>query len=168
MSQIWRQNGTNAREWQENSHKVFKSLLKQSEIYKIEELAYKSDNEDEEKPRTAEHQLPPALQCMLCKGLINNAMLTPCCTSSACYGCLKSYLTADHKLASSRAGMCPFPDCKEQDVYVQDLIYNHALSKAADWFRRQQIAKAQLVDVEIDKDQNLDRDLGSAARQMIE
>jgi hypothetical protein len=55
MSQIWRQNGTNAREWQENSHKVFKSLLKQSEIYKIEELAYKSDNEDEEKPKTVEH-----------------------------------------------------------------------------------------------------------------
>jgi hypothetical protein len=121
---------------------VFKSLLKQSEIYKIEDINYKQEEGDESDQQTKNERIPPSLECALCHGLIFNAMLTPCCTSSACYDCLKSYLTGEHKLATSRAGMCPFPDCKEQDVFVQDLIYNHALSKAADWFRRQQIAKA--------------------------
>jgi hypothetical protein len=99
---------------------VFKSLLKQSEIYKIEDLPYKSESEEEDndKVKVSTEKIPPALECALCHGLIHNAMLTPCCTSSACYECLKSFLTADHKLASSRPGMCPFPECKEQDVFV--------------------------------------------------
>jgi hypothetical protein len=63
--------------------------------------------------------------------------------------------------------MCPFPDCKEQDVFVQDLIYNHALSKAADWYRRQQIAKAEIVEVEIENTKH-DKDISTVAKQMIE
>jgi hypothetical protein len=96
-------------------------------------------------------------------------MLTPCCTSSACYECLKSYLTSDHKFASSRAGVCPFPDCKQQDVFVQDLIFNHALTRAAEWFRRQQISKMVVEDLEIEQKQmKSENDIFAVAKQLIE
>lgn len=81
-------------------------------------------------------ELPPSLQCKLCANLIERATMTPCCFNSCCYECLKSYLTSSHKLASSRAGVCPIANCREQDIFVQDLVPNYALSKAADWFIR--------------------------------
>ena len=66
--------------------------------------------------------------------------MTPCCFSSCCFECLKSNLIPSHLHASNRAGVCPLPNCRESDILLQDLIPNHALNKASDWFIRQRIA----------------------------
>ena len=100
---------------------------------------------------------------------MKRATLTPCCFSSCCYECLRSYLTSSHKLASSRAGVCPIPHCREQDVFVQDLIPNHALNKAADWFIRQRISLTEEVVMEVPQEEApQDIDVRSLGYRLVE
>ena len=97
--------------------------------------------------------------------------MTPCCFSSCCYECLKSYLTSSHKLASSRAGVCPIAHCPEQDIFVQDLIPNHALNRAADWFIRQRISLMDEVTLEVkneDKPEDIREQVVSLGNKLIE
>ena len=42
-------------------------------------------------------------------------------------------------------------------MFVEDLIPNHALNKAAEWFNRQKISKMASEDIEIDPQQNTDK-----------
>jgi len=119
--------------------------------------------------RTGLTDIPPSLRCQLCRSLIERATLTPCCFSSCCYECLKSYLTSSHKLACSRAGVCPIAHCREQDIFVQDLIPNHALMKAADWFVRQRISLMEVVNLEVKKEERpQDFDVVTLGRKLIE
>ena len=34
-------------------------------------------------------------------------------------------------------------NCSEQDIFVEELIPNHALNKAAEWFNRQKVSKME-------------------------
>lgn len=105
----------NDSEFQLNAGNVVKSLLKQSEIYSLDESEIRPKTNDEDrdpeesaKPKEeSEGALPPSLACELCQKLIKNATLTPCCLNSCCFECLKSYLTSSHRLANRRAGVCP-------------------------------------------------------------
>ena len=155
---IWKmQLKLNDSEFQLNAGNVVKSLLKQNEIYSLDESDVKGRNKDQEAEETtktkgaSEDTIPPSLACEICHQLIKNATLTPCCLNSCCFECLKSYLTSSHKLANRRAGVCPIPSCGEQDIFVEELIPNHALSKAAEWFNRQKISKMASEDIEVDK-----------------
>ena len=111
----------NDSEFQLNAGNVVKSLLKQSEIYSLDESEMQSktteedrDPEESAKPKEqSEDVIPPSLACELCHQLIKNATLTPCCLNSCCFECLKSYLTSSHKLANRRAGVCPISTCSE-------------------------------------------------------
>ena len=159
-------------EFQKARGLVHKSLMKQKEIYDFSEIVTSKENASVEATLKAQADdetsnavifstgpgglftdLPPSLKCQLCSNLIESATMTPCCFSSCCYECLKSYLTSSHRLASSRAGVCPIAHCREQDIFVQDLIPNHALNKAADWFVRQRISLMDQVTIEIAKDE---------------
>lgn len=131
-----------AEEFERDRNLVHKSLMKQGNIYDFSERIVPKDGniESDSKKEAAAKvlaetndgtntatgskpsggtskngltDLPPSLKCMLCKDLIEAATLTPCCFSSCCYECLKSYLTSSHKLASSRAGVCPIAYCRE-------------------------------------------------------
>ena len=156
---------------------IHKSLMKQKEIYDFSErikpkeaqheseMAAKALADGDASTKGADGRaggggalgrytdLPPSLACRLCSNLIERATMTPCCFNSCCYECLKSYLTSSHRLASSRAGVCPISDCREQDIFVQDLIPNYALSKAADWFIRQKVSLMDEVPMEVSKDE---------------
>ena len=92
---------------------------------------------------------------------------TSCCFNSCCFDCLKSYLTSSHKLANRRAGVCPMSNCSEQDIFVEELIPNHALNKAAEWFNRQKVSKMESEDIEVDKPKSKDDDITEVARQLL-
>ena len=95
--------------------------------------------------------------------------MTPCCFSSCCYECVKSFLTSSHKNASSRARVCPIEHCREMDIFAQDLIPNHALNKAADWFIRQRISLEDEVILEARKQEKPDEiDVTILGRKLIE
>jgi len=106
--------------------------MKQKEIYDFSERIAAKENADAEAVSKAQAdgetavpdilptgpggrftELPPSLKCQLCTNLIERATMTPCCFNTCCYECLKSYLTSSHKLASSRAGVCPIAQCRE-------------------------------------------------------
>ncbi|XP_046366707.2 E3 ubiquitin-protein ligase RBBP6-like [Haliotis rufescens] len=61
-------------------------------------------------------RIPPALQCPLCKELLRDAVVTPCCGNSFCDECIRNGLleTDDHE--------CPV--CHETDVSPSQLIPN--------------------------------------------
>lgn len=138
--------------WSEMKGLVCKSLIKQKEIYDFtERIQAKEEQEDEDgqiiKATSGEEKmkdLPPSLKCQLCYSLIVGATMTPCCFSSCCHECLKSNLTS----SANRFGVCPMTHCREQDILVQNLIPNHALNKAADWFTRQQVSMMDEVTLE--------------------
>ena len=135
VAHLWK-NTIAPEQFQRERGQVHKSLMKQREIYDFSEkitpkndaesaeAASKIAQEGEEAPKPVviqlaiDEDLPPSLKCQLCHELIKGASLTPCCFSSCCYECLKSYLTSSHKMSSSRAGVCPIAHCHEQDVFV--------------------------------------------------
>ena len=51
-------------------------------------------------------------------------------------------------------------------MFVEDLIPNHALNKAAEWFNRQKISKMASEDIEIDPLQNTDK-LSDIGKQLL-
>ena len=57
--------------------------------------------------------------------------------------------------------------CSEQDIFVEELIPNHALNKAAEWFNRQKISKMESEDIVIDKPKKDDDDIMEVARQLM-
>jgi len=60
-------------------------------------------------------------------------------------------------------------NCREQDILVQDLVPNHALRKAADWFTRQQIAQVEAVTIEMqEKERPGDIDVVFLGHKLIE
>ena len=58
-------------------------------------------------------------------------------------------------------------NCSEQDIFVEELIPNHALNKAAEWFNHQKVSKMESEDIEVDKPKNKDEDITEVARQLL-
>ena len=65
--------------------------------------------------------------------------------ASGCFDCLKN------------TPKCPL--CLEEGHRAQDLIFNHALSRAAEWFQRQRISRAETEEIEIPKQHSIDESL---------
>ena len=59
------------------------------------------------------------------------------------------------------------PNCSEQDIFVEQLIPNNALQKAAEWFNRQKISKMKSEDIEVDKPSNKDEDMIEIVQQLL-
>ena len=59
--------------------------------------------------------------------------------------------------------------CREQDVLVQDLIYNKQLDRAAQWYLRQVQSQAATCLVEIDRSDNngQSEDVNEIAQRLI-
>ena len=50
---------------------------------------------------------------------------------------------------------------------MEELIPNHALNKAAEWFNRQKISKMESESIVVDKPTNKDDDISEVARQLL-
>ena len=135
--------------------------MKQKEIYDFDDQV--SDHRQENDFDQKVDDIPPSLKCKLCKKLIEGATLTPCCFSSCCYECLKSCVTSSH-----RPGICPIAHCRESEVLAQDLIPNHVLNRAADWFIRQKISLSDQITMELTKrDEADDIDVKSLGETLL-
>jgi len=91
-------------EFLKKKHKVYKSLLKDEHIYSKPVL------------NTQDVAPPPSLRCSICKNLLKDPMITPCCASQVCYHCIYEQLTP---LETSKCGVCG-----EHGVLVEKLVPN--------------------------------------------
>ncbi|ESO87145.1 hypothetical protein LOTGIDRAFT_66922, partial [Lottia gigantea] len=66
--------------------------------------------------------IPQELLCLICKDLLRDAVLIPCCGNSFCDECIRNKLleTEDHEC----------PSCHEQDVSPDRLIANRQMRRA--------------------------------------
>lgn len=70
---------------------------------------------------------PEELSCPLCRWLLEDAVMLPCCAASVCESC------ARERLAES-GNKCPLKECGASDTSQDDLIPNRRLrSKAGDY-----------------------------------
>ena len=69
-----------------------------------------------EAPKVTE--IPPELLCHLCKELVRDAVIIPCCGESFCYECIQDHLCENEFT-------CPM--CKASDVSPERLAPNKAL-----------------------------------------
>lgn len=79
----------------------------------------KNKNPPAEKvPKEAEP--PPELICSICKKLMKEAVIIPCCGESYCYGCIQEYLCENEFTC---------PACKKEGISPDNLAPNKALRK---------------------------------------
>jgi E3 ubiquitin-protein ligase RBBP6 len=78
--------------------------------------------------KKVERNAPEEMICPLCRKLMTDAVLIPCCGRSYCDDCIRNYLLENKFI-------CPEPDCKQTDVSPDNLIPNRSLRKAIDNFR---------------------------------
>lgn len=80
----------------------------------------KNKQPPEEAPKALEP--PPELICSLCKKLMKDAVIIPCCGESYCYDCIQDYLCENEFTC---------PACKEEGVSPDNLAPNKALRKVS-------------------------------------
>ncbi|KAK7939865.1 hypothetical protein WMY93_003191 [Mugilogobius chulae] len=80
--------------------------------------------------------IPDELMCLICKDLLNDAVVIPCCSNSYCDDCIRS------ALLDSEDHICP--TCNQSDVSPDALIANKFLRQAVNNFTKEQIA-AQII-----------------------
>lgn len=73
--------------------------------------------------------IPRDLLCPLCKGVIHDAVMSPCCAIDICEDCGRSGIILGN-------GKCPLEGCNET-AHLEDLIPNRLLRKKAAEFRFQ-------------------------------
>ncbi|XP_075346371.1 LOW QUALITY PROTEIN: E3 ubiquitin-protein ligase RBBP6-like [Mycteria americana] len=76
---------------------------------------------------SSDDPVPEELLCLLCKDLMTDAVVIPCCGNSYCDECIRT------ALLDSEEHTCP--TCHQTDVSPDALIANKALRKAVDNFR---------------------------------
>ena len=69
-----------------------------------------------------QRNIPEEMICPLCRKLMTDAVLIPCCGRSYCDDCIRNHLL-ENKF------VCPEPDCKETNVSPDNLIPNRSLRK---------------------------------------
>ncbi|XP_063229900.1 E3 ubiquitin-protein ligase RBBP6-like isoform X2 [Bacillus rossius redtenbacheri] len=74
-------------------------------------------------------EIPEDLLCTVCKDLLTDAIMIPCCGNSFCDDCIRTVLleSEDHEC----------PDCKEKDVSPDSLIPNRFLRNAVNNFKNE-------------------------------
>ena len=65
-----------------------------------------------------EMEIPPELICSICKEVVKDAVIIPCCGESFCYDCIQEYLCENEFTC---------PSCKAPDVSPEKLAPNKAL-----------------------------------------
>ncbi|XP_059426249.1 E3 ubiquitin-protein ligase RBBP6-like [Carassius carassius] len=71
--------------------------------------------------------IPAALLCLICKDLLTDAVMSPCCRSSSCDECIRTCLL------ESDGHVCP--SCRQSDVSPDSLTANTALRQEVNHFR---------------------------------
>ncbi|XP_029914386.1 E3 ubiquitin-protein ligase RBBP6-like isoform X2 [Myripristis murdjan] len=82
------------------------------------------ESEDEEE------QAPDELLCLICKDLLNDAVVIPCCGNSYCDDCIRT------ALLESEEHVCP--TCSQSDVSPDALIANKFLRQAVNNYKNEQ------------------------------
>ena len=72
--------------------------------------------------KKVERNAPDEMICPLCRKLMADAVLIPCCGRSYCDDCIRNYLLENRFV-------CPEPDCRQADVSPDNLIPNRSLRK---------------------------------------
>lgn len=73
-------------------------------------------------PVVEKPEIPEDLLCNICKDLLTDAVMIPCCGNSFCDECIRTFLL------ESEEHECP--DCNEKDVSPESLIPNRYLRNA--------------------------------------
>ena len=66
--------------------------------------------------------VPAEMTCPLCREMMTDAVLIPCCGRSYCDDCIRNYLLENNFV-------CPETDCKQENVSPDNLIPNRMLRK---------------------------------------
>ncbi|XP_055008893.1 E3 ubiquitin-protein ligase RBBP6 isoform X2 [Boleophthalmus pectinirostris] len=99
---------------------------------------------DKKKPPTQESPaedpsdsvIPDELLCLICKDLLNDAVVIPCCGNSYCDDCIRS------ALLDSEDHVCP--TCNQPDVSPDTLIANRFLRQAVNNYTKEQVSTQSL------------------------
>lgn len=81
---------------------------------------FKKKNKQPSKEAPKEVETPPELICGICKELMKDAVIIPCCGESYCYECIQDYLCENEFVC---------PACKKEGVSPDNLAPNKALRK---------------------------------------
>nr|CAD7197259.1 unnamed protein product [Timema douglasi] len=101
----------------------------------IDHQAYKEGKKErppfqqEPEPVMEKPEIPEDLLCTVCKDLLTDAVMIPCCGNSFCDECIRTVLL------ESEEHECP--DCKEKDVSPDTLIPNRFLRNAVNNFKNE-------------------------------
>lgn len=79
---------------------------------------YKKKSKQPLEKISQEVETPPELVCDICKELMKDAVIIPCCGESYCYGCIQEYLCENEFTC---------PACKKDNVSPENLAPNKAL-----------------------------------------
>ncbi|XP_072298720.1 uncharacterized protein [Eucyclogobius newberryi] len=80
--------------------------------------------------------IPDELMCLICKDLLDDAVVIPCCGNSYCDDCIRS------ALLDSEDHVCP--TCDQSDVSPDALIANKFLRQAVNNFTKEQVSAQSL------------------------
>ncbi|ESN93488.1 hypothetical protein HELRODRAFT_103401, partial [Helobdella robusta] len=89
---------------------------------KKEKPPFVKDTNTAKKPDPNEKLIPNELLCPICKDILVDVVVAPCCGESACDECIR------HKILASDNHQCPI--CKETNVSPDDLIANNLVRAA--------------------------------------
>ncbi|XP_034952657.1 E3 ubiquitin-protein ligase RBBP6 [Chelonus insularis] len=101
----------------------------------IDHQAYKEGKKErppffqDPEPVAKKPEIPEDLLCTICKDLLTDAVMIPCCGNSFCDECIRTFLleSEDHEC----------PDCNEKDVSPETLIPNRFLRNAVMTFKNE-------------------------------
>ena len=79
---------------------------------------FKKKNKQPTEGAPREVKLPQELVCALCKELMKDAVIIPCCGESYCYDCIQDHLCENEFTC---------PACKKENVSPDNLAPNKAL-----------------------------------------
>ncbi|KAI2663221.1 E3 ubiquitin- ligase RBBP6-like isoform X2 [Labeo rohita] len=96
---------------------------------KKEKLSFSPQDEHSSSFSTSSDPVPAVLLCLICKDLLTDAVMIPCCRSSYCDKCIRTCL-----LESDRH-VCP--TCSQSDVSLDALTANTVLHQEVNHFRNE-------------------------------
>lgn len=97
-----------------------------------------------QKTRTVRATVPPHMLCILCKGLLKDAVIVPCCGYSYCWECTVDRLEDKEKL-------CLHGQCFDPPPKIPDLIPNRALRSLIESTWSPYVEEVYEVDAEEDE-----------------
>ncbi|XP_077591562.1 uncharacterized protein LOC144209190 [Stigmatopora nigra] len=86
-------------------------------------------HQDESKPEDEKVPVPKDFQCLICRDLLVDSVVIPCCGNSYCDDCIRT------ALLDSEDHVCP--TCNQSDVSPDTLIANKSLRQAVNNFEKE-------------------------------